>query len=395
MTQKSPPPSMAQRIAETLPTLTRAHRKIADHVLVHPLKVATQPIDELATALEVSVATVNRFARALGFDGYPPFRAALVRDFENALAPVDKLRNQLETPATPADVFASSLNDIQRNIELTRNALDPASCERAVDAILKAQKIRIVGFGASSWLGVSGLPSTCSGKVLGQFEAFTTTREGRLLLVAPNIVTAERHLDVEPRDFRLWVCLHEETHRAQFGGVPWLGGHLIAEIHDYLALADSSAGEVLRRFRHGLGAIGAAVRGDPDASLVDAVQSPEQREVFDRITALMSLLEGHADHVMDEVGPDIVPTVSIIRERFDQRRNEPGAVDGLARRLLGLDAKMRQYSDGRAFVTHVISRVGLEGFNRVWTSPETLPSKDEILGAEVWCRRVAADLLPA
>ena len=153
MTQKSPPPSMAQRIAETLPTLTRAHRKIADHVLVHPLKVATQPIDELATALEVSVATVNRFARALGFDGYPPFRAALVRDFENALAPVDKLRNQLETPATPADVFASSLNDIQRNIELTRNALDPTSCERAVDAILKAQKIRIVGFGASSWLG--------------------------------------------------------------------------------------------------------------------------------------------------------------------------------------------------------------------------------------------------
>ena len=192
-------------------------------------------------------------------------------------------------------------------------------------------------------------------------------------------MTAERHLDVEPRDFRLWVCLHEETHRAQFGGVPWLGGHLIAEIHDYLALADSSPGEVLRRFRHGLGAIASAVRGDPAASLVDAVQRPEQREVFDRITALMSLLEGHADHVMDEVGPEIVPTVSVIRERFDQRRNEPGAVDGLARRLLGLDAKMRQYSDGRAFVTHVVSRVGLEGFNRVWTSPQTLPSKDEIL----------------
>ncbi len=186
MTQKSPPPSMAQRIAETLPTLTRAHRKIADHVLVHPLKVATQPIDELATALEVSVATVNRFARALGFDGYPPFRAALVRDFENALAPVDKLRNQLETPATPADVFASSLNDIQRNIELTRNALDPTSCERAVDAILKAQKIRIVGFGASSWLGgllQRGLDTHCDDvQLLANIEgsSFAARVMGRL-----------------------------------------------------------------------------------------------------------------------------------------------------------------------------------------------------------------------
>lgn len=165
MTKKSIPVSMAQRIAQALPTLTRAHRKIADHVLVHPLKVATQPIDELAVALDISVATVNRFSRALGFDGYPQFRAALVRDFENTLAPVDKLRSQLETPATPADVFASSLEDIRRNIELTRKALDPASCERAVAAILGAQKIRIIGFGASSWLGglmQRGLDSHCN-----------------------------------------------------------------------------------------------------------------------------------------------------------------------------------------------------------------------------------------
>jgi putative hydrolase len=116
--------------------------------------------------------------------------------------------------------------------------------------------------------------------------------------------------------------------------------------------------------------------------------------VFDRITALMSLLEGHADHVMDDVGPDIVPTVSVIRERFDRRRNEPGAADGLARRLLGLDAKMRQYSDGRAFVSGVVDLVGRDGFNRVWDKAEHLPTRDEILDSPAWCRRVAADLLP-
>jgi len=242
---------------------------------------------------------------------------------------------------------------------------------------------------------MGGVLGYLSGKVLGQFEAFTTARQGRLLLVAPNIVSAERHLDVEPRDFRLWVCLHEETHRVQFGGVPWLAGHLIAEIHDYLALADPSAGQTMKRLAAGLGAVVAAVRGDDSASLVDAVQTDEQRVVFDRITALMSLLEGHADHVMDDVGPEIVPTVDVIRERFDKRRADPGAVDGLARRLLGLDAKMRQYSEGRSFVSGVVDLVGRDGFNRVWTDPTTLPTRDEVLDAPAWCRRVVPDLLPA
>ncbi|HSN06423.1 MAG TPA: zinc-dependent metalloprotease [Candidatus Angelobacter sp.] len=244
-------------------------------------------------------------------------------------------------------------------------------------------------------LEMGGVLGYLSGKVLGQFEAFTSARQGRLLLVAPNIVAAERHLDVEPRDFRLWVCLHEETHRVQFGAVPWLAGHLVGEIHDYLALTEPSAGEMMKRVGAGLGAVLSAVRGDADASLVDAVQTEEQRVVFDRITALMSLLEGHADHVMDDVGPEIVPTVATIRERFDRRRGEPGAVDGLARRLLGLDTKLRQYSEGRSFVTGASDLVGRDGFNRVGAGPATLPTRDAGLAPAAWGRRVAPDLLPS
>ena len=146
-------PSMAQRIGRLLPTLTRSHRLMADYVLAHPLQAATMPIDELAATLNVSVATANRFARALEFDGYPQFRAALVRGFEATLAPVEKLRSQLEQPTTVADVFASALKESQRNVELTRQALDAQSCEQAVAAILRAQRIYIIGFGASSWLG--------------------------------------------------------------------------------------------------------------------------------------------------------------------------------------------------------------------------------------------------
>jgi DNA-binding MurR/RpiR family transcriptional regulator len=145
-------PTLAQRIARVLPSLTPSHRQIADWVQAHPLHAATMPIDELAATVGVSVATANRFARALEFEGYAQFRAALVLGFETTLAPVQKLRSKLERSATVADVCSGVLADIQRNIEATRQALDPQACERAVEALLVAQRVYVVGFGASSWL---------------------------------------------------------------------------------------------------------------------------------------------------------------------------------------------------------------------------------------------------
>lgn len=146
-------PSIAQRIARVLPTLTRSHREMANYVLAHPLQAATMPIDEMANALGLSVATANRFARALEFDGYSQFRAALVLGFESTLAPVERLRSKLEQSSTAAAVFATALSESQQNIELTRRSLDPESCENAVSRILGARRIYILGFGASSWLG--------------------------------------------------------------------------------------------------------------------------------------------------------------------------------------------------------------------------------------------------
>ena len=307
-----------------------------------------------------------------------------------AVGPVRE-RTGLDAGDAPEAIIVDRGAWIDSNIDGFRLVLAPLLERMATEnpSIVTAVGSRVTA------VQMGGVLGYLSGKVLGQFEAFTSARQGRLLLVAPNIVAAERHLDVEPRDFRLWVCLHEETHRVQFGAVPWLAGHLVGEIHDYLALSDPSAGELMRRLSAGLGAVLAAVRGNDDASLVDAVQSEEQRVVFDRITALMSLLEGHADHVMDDVGPEIVPTVATIRERFEKRRGEPGAVDGLARRLLGLDAKLRQYSEGRSFVSGATDLVGRDGFNRVWSGPESLPTRDEVLDPAAWCRRVASDLLPA
>jgi coenzyme F420 biosynthesis associated uncharacterized protein len=305
-----------------------------------------------------------------------------------AVGPVRE-RTGLDAGEAPEAVVVDRGVWVDSNVEGFRVVLAPL-----LERMASEQNSVVTAVGSRvTAMQMGGVLAYLSSKVLGQFEAFTASGDGRLLLVAPNIVAAERHLDVEPRDFRLWVCLHEETHRVQFGGVPWLGPHLVGEIHDYLTLSDVSPGDLAQRFAQGLSAVLAAVRGQEGASLVDAVQNDEQRVVFDRITALMSLLEGHADHVMDDVGPEIVPTVATIRERFEKRRGEPGAIDGLARRVLGLDAKLRQYSDGRAFVSGVVDLVGREGFHRVWSGPESLPTRDEVLAPRTWCDRVAPDLL--
>ena len=122
--------------------------------------------------------------------------------------------------------------------------------------------------------------------------------------------------------------------------------------------------------------------------LLDLVQTPQQRAALAEITAVMSLLEGHADVVMDEVGPAVVPTVGRIRERFTARRAGRGAVDRLLRRLLGLEAKMRQYADGARFVREVTGAVGVDGFNAVWSGPDTLPTAAEMADPAAWIRRV-------
>jgi coenzyme F420 biosynthesis associated uncharacterized protein len=225
-------------------------------------------------------------------------------------------------------------------------------------------------------------------RVLGQYEVFGTG--GRLLLVAPNIVATERKLGVDPSDFRLWVCLHEVTHQLQFTAVPWLKSHLESQIAEFVEATDLTP-EVLRERLHDvLRSLGDAVRGsDGDSEgLLALIRDPQQRAVLDRVTAVMSLVEGHAEYVMDGVGPDVVPSVKTLRKRFAQRRKGHGPLDRVLRRLLGLEQKMKQYAEGRQFVSGVVDLVGMEGFNRVWSGPETLPRIEELTAPARWVERV-------
>jgi coenzyme F420 biosynthesis associated uncharacterized protein len=285
---------------------------------------------------------------------------------------------------------------IRSNVEGFRRLVDPL-----LDSVLSA-RMRSVGpvMGAigprATGMEVGGLLAYLSTRVLGQFELFGPapaegTSGGRLTLVAPNIVAAERALGVEPADFRLWVCLHEVTHRTQFAAAPWLHEHVQGLLGDYLNASDLDPAAMLGRLRGALGSIADTLRGGSQLSLLELVQTPEQRVVLDRVTGLMSLLEGHADVVMDGVGPTVVPSVETIRGRFEQRRRSGSALDRAVRRLLGLEMKMQQYAEGAAFVRAVLAAVGMDGLNRVWAGPELLPDAAEIRDPQRWLARTGTD----
>jgi coenzyme F420 biosynthesis associated uncharacterized protein len=251
-----------------------------------------------------------------------------------------------------------------------------------------------------------------SARVLGQYELFlppgnggsgasangtsangaspngTAPSVGRLTLVAPNIMMVERELGVDPHDFRRWVCLHEETHRVQFTSVPWLRGYVQGMMTEFLLASDLDAGAIVDRLRSAAGAVAGAVRGGDSESLIEAIQTPAQRELLDRLTAVMTLVEGHGDYVMDAVGPQVVPSVAEIRERFSSRRGSTGRVEQILRRILGIDLKMKQYAEGSRFVRTVVEEAGMDHFNKVWTSPETLPTRDELANPAEWLARV-------
>jgi coenzyme F420 biosynthesis associated uncharacterized protein len=234
-----------------------------------------------------------------------------------------------------------------------------------------------------------------SSGILGQYDPFAANG-GELLLVYPNVIAVERQLRVSPADFRLWVCLHEVTHRVQFKANPWLAEHMARSLAVLTDDADQEVsqvvgrlGEFVRTRRNGSENGSTEPNSEGVLGILRAIQSEPQRKALDQLLVLGTLLEGHADHVMDAVGPAVVPSVATIRRRFNERRqHRQPPLQRIIRALLGFDAKLSQYTRGKAFVDHVVSEVGMERFNTVWSSPETLPLPTEVDEPQRWIDRV-------
>ena len=208
----------------------------------------------------------------------------------------------------------------------------------------------------------------------------------RLLFVAPNLAQAANSLDAPPDQLLRWVALHEMTHALQFGGVPWLRGHLAEMLRELLTALEMNPGSLLR--------------GVPDLTdlrkLVDRVRQDglamvvigeEKRGTLDRVQAFMAVLEGYAEHVMDAVGADVLDDLPALRSALQRRRRDRSGLLKLLERLIGMDLKLRQYEQGKAFCDGVVARGGIEGLNRVWSAPEAMPTVAELDDPAGWLRR--------
>jgi coenzyme F420 biosynthesis associated uncharacterized protein len=325
---------------------------------------------------------------------------------DEVAAPVRELTGMSGSPDDGRVAVVDRPGWIRANVDGFRVVLDPLVQKMTESGNVPQQGSVITAVGSRVTGMQAGLIlAYLAGRVLGQYELFlppdpdapsTDAPAGRLTLVAPNIVMVERELDVNPHDFRRWVCLHEETHRTQFTSVPWLRPYVQQQMTEFLLASELDPASILDRLRAAADAVAGAVRGgEGSESLIEAIQTPKQREILDRMTAVMTLVEGHGDYVMDAVGPAVVPSVAEIRAKFSARRGSGGRMEQAIRRILGIDLKMKQYEQGSQFVQEVVSQAGMTTFNKVWTSPDTLPTKDELTSPLLWLERVSGAEPPA
>jgi len=234
-------------------------------------------------------------------------------------------------------------------------------------------------------------------KVLGQYDLALLSAEstpGRLLFVEENIRHTARVLDVPLGPFRTWIALHETTHAFEFEAHPWLRPYLADRLERQLRLFSREASglgqEALKSF-------GRSLRGesgkDAPEHWIERLMTEEQRRLFRETQAVMSLLEGFSDYVMDEVGRDVVPGVERISAKFHERRNaRRSPFERAVMRLTGMDVKMEQYRSGERFVRAIAAVGGASALRRLWEGPESMPRGDEIAHPEQWLGRVMPEL---
>ncbi len=275
-----------------------------------------------------------------------------------------------------------------------------------------------------------------SQRVLGQYELslIAGTAKPRLLFVGTNLIGAATNLNVDRMAFIRWVTVHELTHALQFGGVPWLRGHIGGLLREYLATVEVTIDAKPEGRRDGGGATGASddAEGDGDGArratgpfggrsggllggaldklramdlpdpadlaerfreggLAALVQTEEQRGLMERMQAVMAVVEGHAEHVMDALAPALVPQHEGLRAAMDARRATRSAPERVLLRLLGMEMKMRQYKLGKQFCDTVVAEGGIEALNRVWAGPDALPTLSEIERPSDWMARQVRD----
>jgi len=305
----------------------------------------------------------------------------------------DYMRITIPNPVERTFAF-DRVDWINANIEAFRNLLapidefmlHPGQRRSVISALLGTVNREVV----SSEMGV--LLGYLSRRVLGQYDLALLGGEspgpGKLYFVQPNIEQTEAMLNLPADQFRLWLSLHETTHVFQFEGFPWVRPYFQQLLNEYFEFLKSDLSE-LRKGMKSIRVMVDRVRSNHGRqSWIESLMTPEQRGVFYRIQALMCIIEGYSNHVMNAVGKDLMPNYETIAKRFEQRQRKRGRSEQLLARITGLDVKLEQYRLGEAFIDQIIARRGPEVALRLWHGPEALPTLDELRSPESWIARL-------
>ncbi len=243
----------------------------------------------------------------------------------------------------------------------------------------------------SSQLGL--LMGYLAQRVLGQYDLSVLGREpvtnGRLYFVEPNISALRERLSLDANEFEMWIVLHETTHAYEFEANPWLQGYMNSLLTRYFQTISKDFGGMQwgsSGVRSLVSRIGSNIF--TSSNVLEMMMTPEQRHIFQQLQALMCLLEGFSNHIMQEIGKTILPSYECLKERFDERGKNKSAAERLFTKLTGLDIKMEQYALGERFVNDIVERRGVEFVNQVWQSPLSLPTMDEVRTPDKWIKRM-------
>jgi coenzyme F420 biosynthesis associated uncharacterized protein len=283
---------------------------------------------------------------------------------------------------------------VASNITSMRALLDPV-LERANKGLGPLQPALQIGVGFVLSTEVGVVLGYLAQRVLGQYELVlldeaVEDRPPRLLFVLPNLGQAVETFGAEENEFMTWVALHEVTHAVQFAGVPWLHGHVSGLVQELLQTAEVRL-DTPRKLRLPNGdevrRIGQALRS---GDMISLVTSQAERQTLDRVQSVMAVIEGHAEHVMDAVAPDLLPSLPRLRAALDRRRRSQSGLSRLVGRLLGLDLKIRQYEQGKYFCDMIVRERGPDVLARVFSAPDRLPTLGELEKPLAWLARTDA-----
>lgn len=307
----------------------------------------------------------------------------------------------IRLPHAPSKVHVLSRTGwVEANIVGLRQLLEPVA--RALHDAQGAKRIGNHALSGAAQILLSVqlglLLGILARRVLGQYDLALLGSEpivqGRLYFVEPNIAALERRLSLPGEEFRLWIALHETTHAFEFEAHPWLREHLAGLLRRYLQALGPDA-LALHPWRGSVWRLAARLASNALRSqyAIEIVMLPEQRDIFRQMQAVMAVLEGYSNHVMDHVGARLFTNYAQMRARFEHRLTERKLLERMVQRLTGLSIKLEQYALGERFIRAVVARAGIAGANRVFSGPDTLPTLDEVRVPERWMARVLGKAL--